>query len=348
MEKQRVLWIDYAKGVAIFCVVLLHLGINDPYKAVIRVFLLPLFFFLSGIFSDPHRYSNFVDFLKQKALKIIIPYFVFNAFTFVFWLLIGRHYGIDNTISPDPVIPLKGILLGMYKYMHHYIPLWFLACLLTVEILHFVFFRHLKSAKNQLIVAFIFSIAGFLNYKFNPHSLIWGLDIAMVVMLFYVAGNTMKSLLLKSQENNFSLVFFSVISFILVYFMYTLNDEVKVFSNSYGNYLLFYIGAFSGILFSVTLFKLIENNLKPIRFLIFTGKNTLIILSLHLISISVLKGFMVFILRTDYTQYMNSNSFILLFAILSILTLVPVILIINNYLPCILGKNVTKQSNPRK
>lgn len=343
MEKQRVLWIDYAKGVAIFCVVLLHLGINDPYKGMIRVFLLPLFFFLSGIFSEPRKYRNFVEFLKQKASKIIIPYLVFNAFTFLFWLYIGRHYGIDNTASLDPAIPLKGILLGMYKYMHHYIPLWFLACLLTVEILHYIFFKHLKTTKSHLITALIFSIAGFLNYKFNPHSLVWGLDIAMVVMLFYVAGNTTKTLLLQSKKNNSLHIILAAISFILVYLMYRLNDEVKVFSNIYGNYLLFYIGAFSGIIFSVTLFKLIENNSKPIRFFLFTGKNTLIILSLHLISISVLKGFMVFVLNTDYTQYMNSTAYIFLFSILSTLLLVPVIIVINNYLPYILGKSSTRK-----
>jgi len=71
----RVKWVDYAKAFSIFFVVLLHAGIPDPVKGVIRVFLIPLFFFLSGIFSNPQKYPNYTAFIKQRGIKILIPYF---------------------------------------------------------------------------------------------------------------------------------------------------------------------------------------------------------------------------------------------------------------------------------
>mgnify|MGYP003465892739 CR=1 FL=1 len=54
----RIIWIDYVKAMAITIVVLLHLGIPDPFRTIVRSFVIPLFFILSGIFSDPDKYPT--------------------------------------------------------------------------------------------------------------------------------------------------------------------------------------------------------------------------------------------------------------------------------------------------
>ncbi len=338
MRQERVLWIDYAKAVAIFSVVLLHVGMPDPFKGIVRVFLIPLFFFLSGIFSNPEKYHNFCEFSKQKILRILIPYIFFNLVTYIFWLLIGRNYGLDSEFNTSLVEPLKGIVLGMYKLMTHYVPLWFIACLISVEILHYIVFKHIKTIKSTIFALLIFIIIGYLNYTFNKQSLPWGIDIAFSMIVFYVAGGKAKKILLTQQNNNLKLVVIAVLSFTVVYLMYKTNSEVKVFTNYFGNYFLFYIGAFSGIIFSVALFKLIENISKPIGFLLYIGKNTLIILALHLIASSLLKAILIYVIGLDYTQYEGTTLYSLIFSSICIIILAPAIYILNRHLPFAIGK----------
>ena len=69
MDK-RVKWVDYAKAISIFFVVLLHAGIPDPGKGLVRVFLIPLFFFLSGIFTNRKHYFYFLSPCRDFFTKL--------------------------------------------------------------------------------------------------------------------------------------------------------------------------------------------------------------------------------------------------------------------------------------
>ena len=82
----RIEYIDMLKGVAIICVVMGHVvekGMNltqTPFNAFYWSFHMPLFMFLSGIFSmKEFCNNNFAEcrvFLKKKLLRIMMPFFV--------------------------------------------------------------------------------------------------------------------------------------------------------------------------------------------------------------------------------------------------------------------------------
>ncbi|WP_354669288.1 acyltransferase family protein [Bacteroides gallinaceum] len=70
--KKRLDWIDYARGIGIFCVYLYHTGYSTPYRYCFEYFLIPIFFFISGYLFNEERP------IKQSVVKIIkrliIPY----------------------------------------------------------------------------------------------------------------------------------------------------------------------------------------------------------------------------------------------------------------------------------
>ena len=337
MDK-RVKWVDYAKAISIFFVVLLHAGIPDPGKGLVRVFLIPLFFFLSGIFTNPHKYPSYITFIKQKGIRILIPYFFFNFITYLFWLLIGRHYGLDSEFKDNPVEPIFGILYSTSTWMKHYVPLWFLACLFMVESIYYFAFRKIKRLNVKLVFLFLFGVLGYLNYIYNPYPLPWSIDIALPMIVFYGVGSLLKNPLLKMDKNVFRYLLLSILSFAVVFLLYEVNAEVKVFINVYGNYVYFFIGAFAGILFSVSMLKMLDIYLKPVRFLQFIGENTLIILALHLIAGSVVKAVSFYILDLPMSIY-EITWVKIVYSLLSVIILIPGMLFFNKYLPFLIGKS---------
>lgn len=74
MERNRINYIDYAKGLAILCVLLGHMEISPILKHSIYSFHMPLFFILSGYFLKKEELNKSAMVKNFKAL--MIPYFV--------------------------------------------------------------------------------------------------------------------------------------------------------------------------------------------------------------------------------------------------------------------------------
>ena len=78
-KKQRIEYIDLAKGFCILLVVLSHIlafyRTSLPYDSVLKCFRMPLYFFLSGVFFK--QYENFLGFFKRKINKLLIPFLFF-------------------------------------------------------------------------------------------------------------------------------------------------------------------------------------------------------------------------------------------------------------------------------
>ena len=87
---QRIEYIDFMKGIAIFLVVLGHVYqfcFKDTGQVFqfIYIFHMPFFFLLSGYFAQRTRVN--VDFFKKKTISLLFP-FVFGGSLFA--LLMGR------------------------------------------------------------------------------------------------------------------------------------------------------------------------------------------------------------------------------------------------------------------
>lgn len=341
MTVYRILWVDYAKFFAIFGVALVHTAIPVDAKTFIYVWLIPLFFFLSGIFSK--RYADYPSFFKNAGLRILIPYLTFNIATYLFWWLIGRKFGDDANSTTAFWQPLLGVIYGSGHSIIHYVPLWFLPCLFMTENIYFLIQKYSKSLKIKLIYVLGISIIAWLNYRFNPYLLPWGLGSAFSMIIFYSLGNIASKRIFQqsnnSLSNNLLLFFATATSMVFLYLWLPVNNLIMVVDNEYGNYFLFLIGALVGISSIVAFCKLLENICFPLTFLLFVGRNTLIVLGFHLIAMSFIKAIALFLLRLPLSVFEQTFGAIIL-ALGSIIFCVPVILIVNKYFPWFIGKKI--------
>ena len=104
LTHQRMRWIDYAKGVGIFLVVLGHTlrslvnsSILESSTAVsaidqwIYAFHMPLFFFLSGLFIHRSTSKPLIDFVVDKLKVIGYPYVVWSLLGGFFQAMASRY-----------------------------------------------------------------------------------------------------------------------------------------------------------------------------------------------------------------------------------------------------------------
>ena len=125
---QRIDWVDYAKGLGIFLVVvghglggLINAGILPAHSGFsfavdyIYSFHMPLFFFLSGLFIRPSARRRFRSYLGNKAGVIVYPYFL--------WSLLGgtvQHFASqsNNPISWLDIAKMFYVPIDQYWYLY--------------------------------------------------------------------------------------------------------------------------------------------------------------------------------------------------------------------------------------
>lgn len=345
--ESRIQWVDYAKAFGIFLVVLGHAGFPESVRSVIYVFHIPLFFFLSGMFFKPEKYANYNVFLKKRLRQLVVPYLFFNIATYLFWVIIGRHFGKDALLVFNPLHPLLGILYGTptNHFLEHNAPMWFLACLFMTESLYFLIFKNINN-QLKIIGLIVFAMIGFIDYRFNYFfRLPWGLNVSLVVIVFYGLGSILSDKLQDDDsKSKFLLSAITFICSILVLLVAYFNGKIEVSMHEYGNYLLFWLGAFAGIGFVISVMKLLQIYHLNLFFIEFIGKNTLIILGFHLTAGTFIKAIIVYVFNQEISVF-DYQLVELLYSVLSIIVLVPVIFILNKYFPVLIGKSHLKNEN---
>ena len=101
---QRLKWLDYAKGIGIFLVVLGHTlrglvnsSILESSTAVLALdrwiyaFHMPLFFFLSGLFIERSASKPFKDFVIDKLKTIAYPYLLWSLLQSLLQIAVSRY-----------------------------------------------------------------------------------------------------------------------------------------------------------------------------------------------------------------------------------------------------------------
>lgn len=327
----RIIWIDYVKAMAITIVVLLHLGIPDPFRTIVRSFVIPLFFILSGIFSHPDKYPTWKCFLQNKTFRLFVPYVVFNTITYFYWLVIGRNMGADSVIFVPWWKPIIGTALGLEHWMVHCKPLWFLPCLMVAEVLFYSCYRALKTKSAWLLlIMLILFVGGIALSKLQLPPLPYAVGGAMSMILFYYCGyllNICTNGLQKLQDMVSHSTIFWFLSCVVAIFgciwLSLQTTETRVFENVYGNLLYALPAACCGCIGVSTLCILLYKLLPTIKILSYFGTHTMIILAFHLMIASFVKGFTYFVLHLPLDIY--SVSWVkLLFAIVILLLSIPV------------------------
>jgi acyltransferase len=338
--KKRVNWVDYAKFLGIYLVVLGHMNIPDAVKIPIYTFHMPLFFFISGYLFSFEKYNNYQSFFIHRSKQILIPYLFFNVLTFCFWVIVGRKFGNEAEAHIKIYIPLMGMIYGNGNgnYLIHDRVLWFLPCLFMVENFYYLLFKN-KGQIKSLIVLTGFVILGFLCYSYIKLHLPWGADTAFVAIVFYGCANIFQNPI-KSMLSLKSLILFFVLIVVSVLFMFIspLNGRVDMLGLAFGNYSLFILVAFCGIIITLLLSRLLDIFFQRVKFVEYVSSFTIIIMALHSLAFTIIKSLSYFLLKLPLTIYDNNLLFNCVIAFLSILILIPFMYVTNLYVPFLIGK----------
>lgn len=329
-------WIDSLKGMAIILVVIGHLnGVSSGLNQYIYSFHMPLFFFISGYLFNFEKYIDIgKEYVIKKINSLIIPYFFFSVISYIFYIIMDSLY--QPQIQNIEVFK-EGILFNLYVIIcsaSGYLintPLWFLPCLFITEVSFFILRKHFKPNYALLFIIIAFSLIGFLYNNYVPLRLPWGADIAFTGIVFYSAGYIFRT----NYESIFfgKSYFFILILFLVHITLSFVNPRVDMYYLKYNNYLLFYISAFSGILFYTYMFK----TMKSLRTLRFYGKNSLTILGFHYLIKSVIKYLFPPLFKYSNIQ-ISENTFVIIQIVLTLLLVIPLIIITNRHFPHIVGK----------
>lgn len=272
----RINWIDWAKYIGIYLVVLGHFqpAISGSYTTsiqyeIIYAFHLPLFFFLSGYLQKTE--SNFKELILKNFRTLIIPYILLNICVYI---LLIPYYLICDTSLTKPII---AFFLGSGNAPAG--ACWFLVCLFFVKILFFILIKY--RPKVQILITVTAPLICYL--------LIWIFDFnfplrfmsALMAIPFFMGGYCLRhhNTLENSINRTLSILLLICLTPLLVILGHV-NGLADMQSCWFGNnILLFYINAVIGCSIVVIACKLLDNIQH--KFIQIISSGTLIIMAFH-------------------------------------------------------------------
>ena len=183
-------FIDIAKGLGMLTIMWghIHTGLSNT---IVYAFHIPLFFFLSGFVFSPGRYENFGIFLKRRWKQLLVPYLIFSFATWIVWVAYSyaTHMPIDNYWTP---LLQTFIAQGSEGYLVHNVPLWFVLCLFSVEVIYY-FTSKLSTIWNALLCIILGVIGAWMSVTdvFDFAACPWSIDVSFMAIPFYAAGSFM-------------------------------------------------------------------------------------------------------------------------------------------------------------
>ncbi|HWR24770.1 MAG TPA: acyltransferase family protein, partial [Methanosarcina sp.] len=365
----RLRWVDSLKGIGIFLVVFAHHSLPQALDTYIFSFHMPLFFFISGFLFNFGKYTgSAVGFVRGRIRSLIVPYFSFALLTCLFYFLLDTvfqpHITNIEFFEAELLYMIHSILYALGPTVSYNPPLWFLTCLFVTELLFYGITRKFYWKPGQLMLLLIAAaILGYLYSIYIPFRLPWNADVALSAVVFYGAGNLFRrftesekrseiisglgsnSILGARSTSRFEETFFRVEKFLpllfipvsLLYLGYLLEfptDKINMNVLKYGGFFSFHFLAFSGIFAFVYLFKKLGGS----KILEYYGRNSLIVLGLHFPIKDVLTKLAVVAFGIELECFYCKTAFALGLTVLNLICLIPLIFLINNYFPFLLGR----------
>ena len=278
MSKERVSWIDCAKGVAAVLMVLGHTWFPESIKVFFYSFHMPLFFILSGYTFRFNTSGNVKAFFLKRIKPVVVYYICFASLNIV-WK--GMKAALSGEFALEAICKdILGIIVNI-RGAEYGPGLWFLTAFIAGYIVFYFTFRKTCGSINVQIMSAIALVVCWGTYmQFIGVKLPWGLDasplIAFMLWIGYFAReHQLMTKLLGSKCKVISLCAVFVVTFTANYFL-SGRVRVDIWSNSYGNYALFVINAVMG----TGLLCYIASNVTS-KTLNFIGKNSVFVYGLH-------------------------------------------------------------------
>ena len=347
LRKERKEWIDIAKGIGIWFVVLGHCFVKDTYiHNWIFSFHMPFFFLLSGYCFNPDKYQRPVEVIKARFRALMIPYFVFVVVGVIVSLIIPQW---RTQFEFGQV--LKDIYQG-YPSLSHITSIWYLLSLFIITVVYYIAYYITTKINKKLILYIFIALSGFFGYlitivkkildklstgkaatgksgfKMPGDRLPLTIDASMTALVFFALGTIVLYIFVEKRKHKIS--DFVILILINVIFGSILNTRVNIHGCTYGNVLFFYIAAITGSMafFSLSIWLQGKQG-KVVKILksvfAFYGKNSLFMFAMQSLLINLY--FLVVNIATgnEYVIFETLPTHLAIIGFFVIIILLPVI-----------------------
>lgn len=313
--KNRIHWIDILKGIGIFFVVMGHTFKDNSIYYWIYSFHMPLFFLISGFLIEPQKtLTSYKEFTLKKCKSLLWPFIFFRIILIIYWLIIECHF--------------RDLDLG---------PIWFLIVLFFDEIIITPILLKYRKTWHSILAMIICSITFLLfnNIDFSIFSNYplwalfrtipgWTLRI-LNAGIWFSGGFLLHKVIRVLPKNSIYIYTTLIISLCISITLFKFNPESSMYCNITGNFGLYLILAFSGIIFTFLMCRYI---IKQNKYIEWIGKYTLIILAIHEpIKRIILKiSSIITNINIDFLQNNILSGFIISFLVL--ISCIPIIILL--------------------
>ena len=314
--KERIEFIDLAKGICILLVVMLHTfgELSGEFIHITGFFRMPLYFILSGLFFK--TYDGFFPFLRKKTNKLIIPFLsAYLVGVLSIFLLNKDFYAGNGRLG----LGLEGAC-------------WFLLCLFWVNSLFNLLYYVCKS--NIYLLGVLCLAGGFAGYYLSQKDLflpIW-IDSALTALPFfyfgYILRNKSKILNREFTLKNLLLMISCCAILLTVYYVEAVRQNHSLLVWGENNFNISSVGLYvSGVCGTMTIL-MISKYFNHIPVISFIGRYSIVVLLTHLLILFVLRNAM-FQFEIDQTNILINLAVLVTVVIIEI----PVIKVCVKYLP---------------
>ena len=201
VERMRYEWVDFLRGFSIIAIVFCH-TVKSSFQFVpglqewLTMFMINIFFFLSGMLSDGKEYTPY-QIIKKRMHSLIIPYILYSIVIISFQVI---QYMIKE-------LELTTLISGVYKtvVLSGIGTLWFIPVLLGVNILFHCLIVSPARKKRLLYFAGLFvSLLYTIMYQKirSEHMLFQALNAPLITCskiflssVFFVMGHSLKKMI---------------------------------------------------------------------------------------------------------------------------------------------------------
>lgn len=280
-KNKRIEWIDYSKAIGAMFVICLHIPNADRALDIINSFVLPLFFFLSGLTIKFE--GSFISFIKKRICTLVWPSIILcGVVVDIIKIVYAKIVGMPNPV--DFKKAALGIVLqmrGSYEF-----GAWFLICLFSAQIMFWIVYKYIVKKKElSWVISLIFFVIGSGYSLFIHKPLPWSADVAFFAVAFMSLGFYLKE---KGWLNRLVQYKYAVVYLLIFILGNTLfivfSQRMNVFLNDIGNPLTMLMTTLGGIGVVCVVCNIFKKN----KLLEFIGQNSLIIYCLQYAPIYIL------------------------------------------------------------
>jgi acyltransferase len=323
--------------------------LKNPAAAVhykwIYSFHMVLFFVLSGwVRGARSDGATPLAFIKATLASRLVPYLFFSLVVAVLSLAVPGWFPIVDLSTPKGYF-MAAVSTGLGFPLFN-VPLWFVACLISVECVHRLLRGFLDSGRRIALTALACYIGGYaLNaeyFFFGQNANFWMLHEVPVVYAFYLMGVLLgRSRAVQSLAPGFALAV-GLAGLAVVHMTYDLNQgpfrylqAVIILLSGHGHFLWFPATALAG----TAMVLAFGRTLQSVPSLVFMGRNALILLGMngvfyHFVNAPLALWAVANLPGDGWTVFAVSA----LVASGSLLLCLPVILVLNRAVPQLVGK----------